>query len=135
MPQEVALAVGQRQASQIDAVLMEQIEGERARNDQNDIDMRADHCASPLSCRLPPTNHRQAVRHEWPILIHATSAAPLSSGSLHPSILKVSGVSCVASVGSKAGSRGSAGTIVVRATPATKSRLSIIIPPLLPIFR
>src|SRR5262245_50031427 len=95
----------------------------------------ADHCASPLSCRLPPISHRQAVRHEWPILIHATSAAPLSSGSFHPSILKLSGVSCVASVGSEAGSRDSAGAIVVRATPATKSRLSIIIPPLLSILR
>jgi hypothetical protein len=75
--------------------------------------------------------HRQAVRHEWPTLIHATSGAPLSAGSLHPSILKARGLNSVASVGDEAGSGGSAGTMVVNATPVTKFRRSIIMPPLL----
>jgi len=35
-------------------------------------------------------NHRQVVRQERPILIHTASAASLSLGTFHPSIIKSS---------------------------------------------
>src|SRR5271165_6680708 len=50
-------------------------------------------------------NHRQTVRQEWPILIHTASAALLSLGTVHPSIIKTSGPAGVSGVGSRTGSR------------------------------
>jgi hypothetical protein len=44
-------------------------------------------------------NHRQTVRQERPILIHTTSAALLSLGTFHPSIIKTSWPAGVSAAG------------------------------------
>ena len=73
-------------------------------------------------------NHRQAVRQERPILIHTASAALLSLGTFHPSIIKTSWPAGVSGAGSCTGSRSSAGARAIDVAPATKALRSIIMP-------
>jgi hypothetical protein len=80
----------------------------------------------------PRENHRQAVRQEWPILIHTASAALLSPGAFHPSIIKASWPAGVSGVGRCTGSRSSADAKPTDAVPATKVLRSIIMPLPLP---
>jgi hypothetical protein len=82
----------------------------------------------------PRENHRQAVRQEWPILIHTASAALLWPGAFHPSIIKASCPAGVSGVGSCTGSRSSADAKPTDAVPATKVLRSIIMPLPLPDF-
>ena len=79
-------------------------------------------------------NHRQAVRQEWPILIHTASAALLWPGAFHPSIIKASWPAGVSGVGSCTGSRSSADAKPTDAVPATKVLRLIIMPLPLPDF-
>jgi hypothetical protein len=65
-------------------------------------------------------NHRQTVRQERPILIHTASAALLSLGTFHPSIIKTSWPAGVSGVRSCTGSRSSAGARAIDVAPATK---------------
>src|SRR6478672_1249637 len=72
--------------------------------------------------------HRQAVRHEWPILIQATSAVAFSSWGLHPSIFKTRRLEAVAGIGISTGSSAMAGTKAADAAPATNVLRSIVMP-------
>jgi hypothetical protein len=91
-------------------------------------------CRHPKTCTenrkwvSPRENHRQAVRQEGPIVIHTASAALLSPGAFHPSIIKTSWPAGVSGVGSCTGSRSSAGARAIDVAPATKVLRSIIIP-------
>jgi hypothetical protein len=80
-------------------------------------------------------NHRQTVRQLGPILIHTASAALLSLGMFHPSIIKTSGPAGVSGVESCTGSRSSAGARAIDVAPTTKVLRSIIMPIPLPDFQ
>src|SRR5271169_5028840 len=83
----------------------------------------------------PAGNHRQAVRHERPTLIHTSSARSLSLGTLHPSIMKTRPLAFATGGESGAGKNSRAGAKATSVVPATKARRSIIMRLLLPVLR
>jgi hypothetical protein len=97
--------------------------------------------AAQARCRLPTRSgvaaggmhHRQAVRHEWPILIQAASVAPSWSGTLHPAIIKTGRSLAISGAKSCAANTLTAGARATAAVPATNFLRSNIMP--LPLSR